>query len=162
MELDAPIDNGRLAIEDNFWGLRRTRVWAYATTHSNVPLFDNPNQLVENESIEWTTSAARRYLGGLVLPGYVFEAEHAFAGGFTTPPSVRAYAYTRNDVQIGRHEYYGDTGASNLFPSYFKDAVAPPCTAADARLLGYNVQTYHTAKIGLLIALLEQVVPEAV
>lgn len=135
IKVDAPLDSSRLAIE-YIYSVGNVRSWIYRVPHDT----SRPER--------WIDSGTRKYLGNLALPGYGFVA----SPGHGWPPDVYTYVFSPQDAKDGKNFFNSASSVSNVPKEDFKNAIAPPYTSADAQLLEQGgVETYHTAKIELLL-----------
>lgn len=166
MEVDIPIDNGRLAIEDRHAAgdYRQLRVWQYRD-RAKPPLRQidprlwNRLQAIPKSGpdTKWIGSSTREYLGNLVIPGYVFRGWGPIPDDYSAPESsLEAYLYRVVDRMSGLQTYQGWSGVTNIpTSSFIRDAIAPPYSQSDAKLLdGHSLETYHTAKIERLLMIM--------
>ncbi|HSX30856.1 MAG TPA: hypothetical protein VLE99_02975 [Candidatus Saccharimonadales bacterium] len=152
LEVDVPMGAGRLALEATM-GLRDLRVWTY-----KPPEDIEAGRARRRRRVTWPVSGARDYLGYLTAPGYTFDKSTEVDQELGFGPALLTYVYAPQDALAGRHRYHGAVGIGNATADVFTGAIRPICTEADRALLeGHGTATYHTHKIGQLLALLGSV-----
>jgi hypothetical protein len=162
VRIDIPLEDRRMAIEDVSTSHDRdVRIWTYIPAiapyifrkgkPASIEAADE-TELPTPKSVDWLASMARKDLGNLALPGYIFGNDFREVDDpFHARPHISAYVFTPADIVRGQSMYHGSTDVGNLLADYFETAIAPPFSDDDRTLMQQAREAYHVANIAAII-----------
>jgi hypothetical protein len=149
VDVDCPVEGGRLAMQNlEIYGApndRAVRSWMY---------LPDQEDLTRHEPVgmkqRWVRSESRRFLGNLTLPGYSFDVNNDTGRG----PEIKVFIHHSRNLLFGQETYINASNIYKIPPEELITAIAPSFTEQDQELLDYGVETYHAAKIRIILEMM--------